>query len=89
MGCFQGNLPQLICHFEKGDEIQKSYCIKLKDNFKSEHSIEFTIQSKEGDPFLITIKKNQKEMILQDDFNDEEEIMKQTLDKAYKFLDDN
>ena len=45
MGCFQGNLPHLICQFEKGNEIQKSYCIKLKDNFKSEHSIEFTIQS--------------------------------------------
>jgi hypothetical protein len=89
MGCFQGNLPHLICQFEKGNEIQKSYCIKLKDNFKSEHSIEFTIQSKADEAFSIKIEKNKKELILQNDFNDEEEILYQTLQKAYKFLDDN
>ena len=48
-----------------------------------------TIQSKADEAFLIKIEKNNKKLILQNDFNDEEEILYQTLQKAYKFLDDN
>ena len=47
MGCCGGKkdkYPTLICFFETKNEEQKAYCIKLKDNFKSEKTIRFEIK---------------------------------------------
>ena len=33
--------PTLICFYEHDNEEQKNYCIKLKDNFKNEKTINY------------------------------------------------
>ena len=59
MGCCGGKkdkYPTLICFFETKNEEQKAYCIKLKDNFKSEKIIRFEIKSLQNVPFKIQLK---------------------------------
>ena len=80
--------PTLICFFEKGNEKQKDYCIKLKDNFFSEKTIRFEIKSVPGTPFSIQFKIKDNISVLQNEFNNDEETMNQTLQKAYELLKD-
>ena len=75
--------PTLICFFEKGNEKQKDYCIKLKDNFFSEKTIRFEIKSV---PFSIQFKVNGKIHEIQNTFDDSDEALRSTLFKAYNLL---
>ena len=89
MGCCGGKkdkYPTLICFFEKKNEEQKAYCIKLKDNFKSEKTIRFEIKSLPNVPFKIQFKKDGKITNLQTEYSNEDEVMKETLEKAYELL---
>lgn len=78
--------PTLICFFEKGNEKQKDYCIKLKDNFFSEKTIRFEIKSVPNTPFSIQMKIKDKITVIQEEYN--EEVMEETLNKAYQLLKD-
>ena len=81
--------PQLICFYESGNEEQKNYCIKLKDNFKHEKTINYDIQSIPKVPFSIKIAYNNNIIDLQKVFDDSDETMNETLKKAYEFLKKN
>ena len=87
MGCVQANeQATLICFYETGNETQKAYCIKLKDNWHNEKGIKFEIKSVPQVKFAIKFKYNQKLTELQKDFNDSEETMNETLQKAYNLI---
>ena len=87
MGCTQANEPPtLICFYERGNEDHKNYCIKLKDNWKHEKGIKFEIKSVPQVKFSVKFKYNQKLTELQKDFNDSEETMNETLQKAYNLI---
>ena len=45
------NLPTLICFFSPGDENQKEYCLKIKDNFKHRKKIRYIIESTPDNSF--------------------------------------
>ncbi len=64
----------------------KKYWIKLKDNWKHEKGIKFEIKSVPQVKFAIKFKYNQKLTELQKDFNDSEETMNETLQKAYNLI---
>ena len=94
MGCDESkdvNYPVLLGFFESGNEEQKAYCIKLKDNFRHEQSIRFQISSPPGVSFSIQFKvKSQADPIkIQEVFDSSDEAMNQTLEKIYKILDGN
>ena len=90
MGCCgsKDKYPTLICFFETKNEAQKNYCIKLKDSFKNEKTIRFEIKSVPGTPFSIQFKIKDNISVLQNEFNNDEETMNQTLQKAYELLKD-
>ena len=78
--------PTLICFFEKGNEKQKDYCIKLKDNFRHEKTIKFAIKSVPQVNFSIKFKVNGKIHEIQNIFDDSDEALRSTLFKAYNLL---
>ena len=93
MGCDESkdvNYPVLLGFFESGNEEQKAYCIKLKDNFRHEQSIRFQISSPPGVSFSIQFKvKSQADPIkIQEVFDSSDEAMNQALEKMYKILDE-
>ena len=91
MGCCGGKkdkYPTLICFFETKNEEQKAYCIKLKDNFKSEKTIRFEIKSLPNVPFKIQFKKDGITTDLQAEYSNEEDVLNETLQKAYDLLKD-
>jgi hypothetical protein len=88
MGCCgsKDKYPTLICFFETKNEAQKNYCIKLKDSFKNEKTIRFEIKSVPNTPFSIQMKIKDKITVIQEEYN--EEVMEETLNKAYQLLKD-
>ena len=90
MGCAEvkeQNLPVLMCFFEPGNEQQKAYCIKLKDNFQHEKSIKYEIKSSAETPFGIKLKIKEQTHDIQQSFNDSEEEMQKSLNAMYVLLD--
>jgi len=89
MGCGESKekLPTLLCFFETGNEEQKNYCIKLKDNFKHEKPIRFEIKSSPGVNFSIKFKIKEKVYNIESVFNDSEVQMNNSLNIMYKYLD--
>ena len=81
----------LLCFFEVGNEVQKEYCLKLKDNFKHQKAIRFEIKSAPGVSFSIKfkLKGEQNPRNIQDIFDNSEQAMKDSLEKMYKLLDGN
>ena len=89
MGCGESKekLPTLLCFFETGNEEQKNYCLKLKDNFKHEKPIRFEIKSSPGVNFSIKFKIKEKLYNIESVFNDSEVQMNNSLNIMYKYLD--
>ena len=92
MGCSESkdsNLPVLLCFFEVGNEEQKEYCLKLKDNFQHQKAIRFEIKSTPGVPFSIKfkLKGEQNPRNIQVTFDNSEQAMKDSLEKMYRILD--
>ena len=90
MGCSEtknnlSNLPVMICIFELGNEIQKEYCIKLKENFKHNKSIRYEVKSFANSPFSIMFQINGQNHQIQNVFDENE--MQNTLNKMYNLLD--
>ena len=89
MGCSENkdsNIPVLLCFFESGNEAQKQYCIRLKDNFKHERTIRFEIKSTPQIPFSIRFRVNGNTVDVQNVFDDSEERMNETLNRMYSML---
>ena len=91
MGCKEvgdKDVPVLICFFEPENDSQKSYCLKLKDNFEHEKTIKYEIRSTADKKFSIQLKIKEKTHDIQTEFTGTEEEMKIALDKMYKILDE-
>ena len=80
------SMPVLLAFFEVGNQEQKQYCIKLRDNFKSEKTIRFEIKSSQQVPFSIRFKVNGQITEVQNKFDNSEEKMNETLQKMYDLL---
>ena len=87
MGCSESKdeYPVLICYFELGNDQQKEYCIKLKDNFRHERPIRFEIKSLPGINFSIQFKVKGETYKIQTIFNEDE--MQNSLNQMYTYLD--
>ena len=92
MGCCDSkqsdDIPTLLCFFESGNEDQKAYCLKLKNQFKHRRTIKFEIKSIPGVSFSIKFKCDGKLTVIQSQYDNSDETMEDTLQKAYKILDE-
>jgi hypothetical protein len=87
MGCVQATeTPTLICFYEQGNNEQKDYCIKLKDNFKNEKTIKFEIKSVPQVNFSVKFKVNGRLHVIQTEYNNSETVMNESLEKIYNLL---
>lgn len=92
MGCNEtkdNSLPVLLCFFETKNEEQKSYCLRLKDNFQHPRSIRFEIKSTPQVPFSIRFRIKENTQEIQNVFNNSDEVMNETLQKMYNLLNNN
>ena len=80
-------LPLLLCSYEKDNEEQLSYCVKLKDNFRHEETIRFEIKISHDAQFKISFILDKNTYIIQDIFDDSDEILNESLNKMYVLLD--
>ena len=90
MGCDEtkdSNYPLLLCFFQTGNEDQKAYCIKLKDNFKHEKPIRFEIKSMTDTNFLVQFKLKGTLYKIQETFDSSDQAMNESLNKMYNLLD--
>ena len=90
MGCKESkeiSLPKLLCFFETGNLAQSAYCLKVRDSFKHEKSINYQIKSEKGMKFSIQFKIKDKTYDIQTEFNDNDESLNIALNKMYKLLD--
>ena len=88
MGCDaekEKKFPNLLCDFEKGNQEQKEYCIKLRDNFQHKTTIRYQI--KYGEQFSVKFQLKGKIHMIQNNFDNSEECMKKTLQDIYNLLD--
>ena len=79
--------PTLLCFFETGNTAQASYCLKFRDNFKHEKSINYQIKSEIGMKFSIQFKIKEKIYDIQNEFDDSDETMNRSLNKINQLLD--
>ena len=79
------NIPSLLCDFEKGNDEQKLYCLKIKDNFRHKKTIRYQIKSAEE--FSIKFKLKGKIYNIQNSYDNSEEAMNKTLQDIYTLLD--
>ena len=89
MGCKNSkdpNVPTLLCFFETGNESQAAYCLKLRDNFQNEKTINYQIKSGEKMAFAIKFKIRNTIHDIQNNFDDSENAMNQSLQKMYDLL---
>ena len=86
-GASKKKYPELLCVFEPGNQEQKQYCIKLKDNFRYEEPIKFKIDSQSGSKFKISFKLKGKTYLIQDIFDDSDKALNESLEKMYSLLE--
>jgi len=84
----ESNQPTLLCFFEIGNEEQKNYCLRLKDNFHHSKTIRFEIKSIPNTPFSIKMRIRGKLNEIQKIYENSDETMNKTLTAAYKLLDE-
>ena len=78
----------LLCFYETGNEDQKAYCLKVKNSFRHRCTINYEIKSVPGVAFSIKFKYNGKLTVIQSQYDNSDETMNNTLQKAYNILDD-
>ena len=87
MGCKESkDPPTLLCFFESGNIAQGTYCLKIRDNFKHEKTINYQIKSQKDMKFSIKFKIKDKIHEIQTEFDDSEEKLNETLNKMYQLL---
>ena len=91
MGCSEAkeNLPTIICIFEEGNETQKQYCLKLKDNFRHEKKTKYSISSSTQLTFSVKFKNNENLYDIQNTFDNSEVAMNKALEQMYEILNKN
>ena len=91
MGCDEtkDNFPTLLCFFEQQNEIQKNYCIELKNNFQHEQSIKFQISSTPQVGFSVKFRLKGITHNIQDTFDSSKEAMENSLQKMYDLINEN
>ena len=91
MGCEEtkDQLPTLLCFFEEGNNEQKNYCIKIKDNYNGTKNIRYDIKTIPQIPFGIKLRTKGKLIDIQKVFDNSDEAMNQTLNKINELLDNN
>ena len=89
MGCKEAkefSYPTLLCFFETGNTAQGIYCLKIRDNFKHEKSINYQIKSEKDMKFSIQFKIKDNIHDIQTEFDDSDEAMNNSLNKMYELL---
>ena len=92
MGCKNPNdkqIPTLICFYETGNEIQKNYCLKLKENYNGSKPIKYEIKQIPQVSFSIKLRINGKLIEIEKIFDNREEAMKETLKKIEELIESN
>ena len=80
--------PSLLFFFEVGNEAQKQYCIRLKDNYNNDNkTIRYIIQWVTDSPFAVYFIINNKRYKIQTIFDDSDESLNETLNKIYELVD--
>ena len=90
MGCTDPkdkNMITLLCFYETGNELQKNYCLKLKENYQGEKPIKYEIKQIPQVPFGIKLKINGKLFDIQKIFDDREEAMKEAVTKITNLVE--
>ena len=82
------DVPKLLFNFEPGNEQQKEFCIKMKDNFTYKKEVKYEIKALQGDLFSIGIEIGNHLYDITSAFDDSEDNMNELLDKIYKLLDE-
>ena len=73
MGCLSSNdIGLLIFNCEKGNDLQKNYCLKIKNNIRNEKKISLSIKFNYGTNFCIKFKINGKAYDIQNTFDNSE-----------------
>lgn len=93
MGCVsvndgkdKDNTPTLLFYVDESNEQeQKKYCEELTKKWNNPRSIKYEIRT-EQKPFKILFKVNGKEILIQENFDNSESAMNETLGKAYDLL---
>ena len=81
--------PTIICFYDFGDDSQKDYCLKLRDNFKHSKTVKYEIKCSPGVPFCIKFKMKKKIYDIQNIYDNSDNILNESLEKIYKILDEN
>ena len=91
MGCndSRNRMITLICYYETGNNEQKSYCNKLKENYKGNTHIRFEIKDIPQVHFGIKLRISDKTIDIQKVFDNREETMNEILEKIYKCIEEN
>ena len=94
MGCNETKditFPKILLFFEFGDETQKEYCLKVKDNFKYQSAVSYSIFSQAEVPFSIQLKlKGESQPIkIQENKDFSDKAMNESIAKICKILEEN
>ena len=92
MGCtdpINKQMPTLICFYETGNEMQKNYCLKLKENYNGSKPLKYEIKQIPQVSFSIKLRINGKLIEIEKIFDNREESMKETLKKIEELVESN
>ena len=78
----------ILCLFDSDNEEQKAYCMKFITLINHKQAIKFEIKSIPGSPFSIKIKYFGKLIVIQNQYDNSEKMMEETLLKIYKILNE-
>ena len=90
MGCTElkaKDMPIILLTFERGNDDQKNYCLKVRDNFVYKTDVRYTIKSSENYSFSIKLKIKEDVYDIQNSYNNSEECMQKALQDMYDLLD--
>ena len=92
MGCTDlkdKQMPALICFYEEGNDMQKNYCMKLKENYNGNKPLKYEIKHIPQVSFSIKLKINGKLIEIEKVFDNSEERIKETLTKINELIESN
>ena len=82
-------IPKLILEFENGNEEQKAFHFKIRDNFQYEKSVGYEILSSDiNSNYSIKVKIGKNIYVISNEFKNSEEHLHKILNDIYKLLDE-
>ena len=82
----ENKIPVLILYYERGNEEQHEYCIKLVKKFRYNKNVRFDMNSIPQVPYGIKIRINKEIFELERAFDGSDLCMDSTLNRAYALL---